>query len=149
MTRSKTVRTMMLALGATLLAAGMPVRAQAQTVSATLPDRIGERFLQSLRYGKALDALTELARTSPLMAKKQGDLQALAAQIDGAITNYGPIKAWERIGSEALGTMVRRDTYLVQHRDAVLRWRFIYARAGSGWTISQFDFEDEAQGWFK
>lgn len=138
----------MLTLGVTLLAAGIPAGAQAQTATTAQTDRIAEHFFQSLRYGKVREALAELARTSPLMAKKQGDMQTLAGQIELAITNYGPVQRWERIGSEALGTMMRRDTYLVQHRDAVLRWRFVYARAGSGWTVSQFDFEDEAKSWF-
>ena len=61
---------------------------------------------------------------------------------------YGPVVGWERVGSDTLGTMVRRDTYIVQHRDMVTRWRFTFVRIAKGWVSGSFAFEDQVPNWF-
>ncbi len=135
---------------AALLAAGIPAVAQAQTapVLATQPEPAAERFLQTLKTGTVHDALTALANGSSLLASKMGDGNALAAQIQVALSSYGPIIGWERVESKTIGTMLRRDTYVVQHREMVTRWRFAFVRTGKGWIPASFAFEDNVPTWF-
>lgn len=129
-----------------LVAIALPVAAQAQTV--TQPDTLAERFLQTLKTGTVDDALKGFASASKLFAKKlEGDV-TIAAQINLALAAYGPVSSWERVDSKLIGSMIRRDTYLVQHRDMVTRWRFVYVRAGSGWIGGSFVFDDQAPSWF-
>jgi hypothetical protein len=136
---------------AALLAAGIPAVAQAQTapVLATQPEPAAERFLQMLKTGTVHDALTAIASGSSLLAGKMGDGNALAAQIQVALSSYGPVTGWERIESKTVGTMLRRDTYIVQHREMVTRWRFVFVRAGNGWIPASFAFEDSVPTWFE
>lgn len=135
---------------AALLVAVVPAVAQAQTapVLTTQPDPAAERFLQTLKSGKVHEALTALASGSPLLANKMGDAATLTAQIQVALSSYGPVTGWERIESKTIGTMLRRDTYIVQHRDMVTRWRFLFIRAGTGWIPASFAFEDSVPTWF-
>ncbi len=141
---------MKLLIAAALLAAGpMATHAQAQTTaSAPAPDVYAERLLDALKHGKVNDGLAGIVATSPLLKDKIGPSSSMATQLQSMLDIYGPITGWERVSSQNLGTMLRRDTYLVQHRDAVIRWRFVYTRVGTGWTVGQFAFEDNAAAWF-
>lgn len=132
---------------AALIAVASPVAAQAQAPAQ--PDGYAERFLQSLKNGKVEEGLKAYAGGSQLFTRKLESDPSIAAQIKFGLTSYGPILSWERIDSETLGTTARRDTYLVQHRDMVTRWRFIYMRIGTGWIATSFVYEDQAPTWFK
>lgn len=138
---------------AALLAGGVPAVAQAQTAPAASAafaqsDPVVERFLRTLQSGKIREGLLALASNSPLLSKNLGDASTLSSQIQTALTAYGPITGWERVDSKAIGTMLRRDTYIVQHRDMVTRWRFLFVRTGAGWATASFIFEDNAPTWF-
>ena len=137
---------------AALLAAGLPgtqACAQAAPDAASQPGPFAERFFQTLKTGKVREALATLGTTSPMMAKKIADDPSLSPQIEIALAAYGPVADWEKVNSEMLGTMVRRDTYILRHQNAVTRWRFIYEHVGTGWVVAHFAFEDQAQTWFK
>jgi hypothetical protein len=130
----------------------MAPAAQAQTVPAAPavsdPDALANDFFDSLKLGKTDVALKILATGSAMLGKKIEENPQLETQIDRATEVYGPVVRWERVHSETLGTMVRRDTYLVQHREIVTRWRFVYVRKPTGWIVGWFVFEDQMQNWF-
>jgi hypothetical protein len=134
---------------AALFAAALPaVHAQAQTAPGD-PDILSNRIFEALKRGTTADVLNAIAEASPLLFKnKEGAKVQIAAQIDTTIASYGPVVRWERIGTEMLGTLVRRDTYVVQHRDMVVRWHFVYMKLDRGWTIANFNFDDQAVNWF-
>jgi hypothetical protein len=128
-----------------------PVQAQAQTAPAGIADpaTIGEGFLAELKRGDVESALNGIEKSSPLMFKFQPDMRGkFVTQISASMSTYGPVARWERIKSEMLGTLMRRDTYLVQHRDIVVRWQFIYMKLERGWGLSYFGFEDQPKTWF-
>jgi hypothetical protein len=135
---------------AALLAGGVPMAAQAQAApAATQPDAAIEHFMQTVQSGKVREALLGLASNSPLLVKNLGDAATLTAQVQQAITMYGPVIGWERIETKPLGTMIRRETYIVQHRDMVTRWRFMFVRTNTGWIAASFNFDDSLPTWFE
>lgn len=136
---------------AAMAASGAPMAAQAQAVppaAASVADPLVDPFFEALKRGQVAQALAGLTKASPLLGKRIADAEALPKQIQGAIDAYGPVLAWERIDTTPLGTLLRRDTWLVQHRDYVTRWRFVYARTAAGWTLTSFVFDDQVPGWF-
>lgn len=135
---------------AAMAACSAPVASSAQAAPAAAPaaDPIVDPFFDLLRRGQVPQALTTLTKGSPLLGKRIADAGELPKQIQGAIDVYGTVLTWERIDTKPLGTLLRRDTWLIQHRDYVTRWRFVYARTAAGWTLTSFVFDDQIPGWF-
>lgn len=111
-------------------------------------DAIGTKFFTTLKTGGGAAATAYVASLSPLFASRQSELQVMATQIDGAAKVYGPIESWERVESEALGSNVRREYFIVQSANNVVRWRLYYTRTPKGWAIGSFTFDDQIQTWF-
>lgn len=137
---------------AAMAASGAPMTAQAQAVPAAAPvsaaDPLVDPFFDALKRGQVAQALAGLTKAAPILGKRIADAGELPKQIRAALDGYGPVLAWERIDTAPLGTLLRRDTWLVQHRDYVTRWRFVYARTAAGWTLTSFVFDDQVPGWF-
>ncbi|MDF7777263.1 hypothetical protein P1X14_18530 [Sphingomonas sp. AOB5] len=136
---------------AALAVCAVPAAAHAQPVSVPssgLSDAIVEPFFQALKQGDVALGLKRLTQDAPRLAARVAESDELPKQIEGAIRSYGAIQSWEQIETVPLGTMLRRDTWLVQHRDFVTRWRFIYVRTAAGWTLTSFVFDDQAPSWF-
>jgi len=123
-----------------------PVAAHAQVPDAATGETT-ERFLRTLKDGKVDEALKGIADGSSLLAARLATDPTLASQINVAIKAYGPVLDWERIGTDTVGTAVRRDTYLVRHNNMVTRWRFVFVRAQKDWAIAWFGFDDQVQNW--
>lgn len=137
-----------------LLAAGVGGAAHAQgaqIVSAPVADPRGltESFFGTLKDGKVAEALALFSRTSSFLANNLASTPDFAKNIQNALNTYGPVESWERIDSTGLGNSVRRDTYLVRHRDFVTRWQIAYLRLAGGWVVVSFKFDDEVPAWFK
>src|ERR1044072_9559531 len=103
---------MRLLVAAAVIAAGVPAGAYAQAA----PDSYAEHLLGALKQGKIAEGLAGIEATSVLMKGKLGPSSDMAKQLQTMLDTYGPITGWERVSSEAMGTMLRRDTYIVQHR---------------------------------
>jgi hypothetical protein len=140
------------AMAASGAASGAPMAAQAQAVpaaaAASAADPLVDPFFDALKHGQVAQALAGLTKAAPLLGKRIADAGELPKQIQAALDGYGPVLAWERIETTPLGSLLRRDTWLVQHRDYVTRWRFVYARTASGWTLTSFVFDDQVPSWF-
>ena len=136
---------------ALILAAGSlhsSVAAAQEIVRITpVPPGDPERFLQLLRAGKPEEALDSILESSPLYARKIGARETVLGQMKVAIEGYGPVTGYEHLGTQALGTMVRRERYLVQHRDWVVRWEFHLVFTAAGWRVGHFSFNDEVKTW--
>ncbi|MCW3847126.1 hypothetical protein OF829_07730 [Sphingomonas sp. LB-2] len=137
---------------AALLAAGLPaITAHAQTAPAALadPEPIANHIFEPLKQGNVEDAVKAIVDASPSTSPDlAARLDGIRRQIQAMITESGPVVRWERVKTESLGTMVRRDTYIVLHKNTVMRWRFIYMKLDRGWMIGGFAFESEAGTWF-
>lgn len=121
--------------------------AQAQAVPSASEEE-ARRFFALLQAGKSAEAVDTIMGSSPLYKQKIGLKEALLGQIDAALGAYGPLISFEKVREERLGTMVRRQLYLAQHRDMVVRWDFHLIRAGSGWLVGHFAFNDQVGTWF-
>jgi len=137
---------------AALIAVALPsVQAHAQTapVATTDPESIAISILEPLKRGNIADAIKAVENGSPPAIKGRSErLAGVRGQMEAMITSNGPVIRWERVKTEPLGTMVRRDTYIVQYHDTVLRWRFTYMKVEGGWMIGGFTFDDQADTWF-
>lgn len=137
---------------AAMIAAAIPLApAAAQTVPATVadPSPIADRFFEVLkRGGGAAEALDSLTPSASWLKRGEDKFELVRAQMEKTLAGYGPVMRWERVASEPLGTLARRDTYLVQHRDMVVRWRIVYVKLDKIWIVGHLGFEDQAQTWF-
>jgi len=103
-------------------------------------------FLAALLAGKIAEGVDGLLGASA--AQKQEERGNLISQINAAVTTYGLIIAFEKVRTDALGSMAVREYYFVQHRDMVVRWEFDMVRTGVGWEIDYFGFDDQPKSWF-
>ncbi len=125
----------------------LPISASAQGGD-DRPFALAEAFLRGLKDGKTEQALKELGASSKLLGAKLAAEPLFASQIENSVKLYGPVKSWEKIESDTLGSAVRRDIYLVRHRDMVMRWRFYFIQTEQGWVVGSFEFEDQLPSWF-
>jgi hypothetical protein len=138
---------------AALLLIAMPLAsvANASTPTASAPEAVDSQvraFFDLLKAGKSTEAVEGLMKTSPIWSAKPGTREAILGQIDAATRAYGPITGYEKISTDATGTMAIRERYFVQHRDMVTRWEIDFLRTGSGWAMGYFGFADTPQNWF-
>lgn len=138
---------------AALMVSALPMaQAHAQTAPAAQADAepAAERFFASLKRHDVKGALDGLATQSPLLFKDKDAARAeFTDQIENIYKLYGDVIRWERVKTEMVGTLVRRDTYLVLHRGSIIRWRIIYSKLNSNsWTISNIDFDEQRATWF-
>lgn len=141
------VKPMLIAAMAGLVAAPSVAKIDTSQQIVQPADRQVLAFLTSMQAGRHRDAVEQLM-SSPLWQAKSGARETMLGQIDAAVQAYGPVVAFEKVGSDTVGTMVRRERYFVQHRDMVTRWEFYLVRAGSGWQIGYFGFTDDPKLWF-
>jgi hypothetical protein len=125
-----------------------PPATASSAASALAADTVLRTFMFNLQAGKAEEAVDGLLRSSTTPAQKPDERANLLAQIQAAVTTYGPILSYEKGRFDNLGTMVTRQYYFVQHREMVVRWEFTLVRAGSGWKIDYFGFDDQPRSWF-
>lgn len=117
-------------------------------VTARDPDVITNGFFTAWRDSGTDAALTSVRPVFALSDANPNALAMLKPNLEQATAVYGDVLNWERISSEPLGSMLRRDRYLVRMDKLVLRWTFIFGETGAGWTILSWGFEDEPRGWF-
>jgi hypothetical protein len=110
------------------------------------PDAQIRTFLAALLAGKIAEGVDGLLGASA--AQKQEERANLISQIGAAVNTYGPAMAYEKVRTDALGSMAVRQYYFVQHRDMVVRWEFDMVRTGVGWEIDYFGFDDQPKSWF-
>lgn len=126
-----------------------PASVQAGAAQVVAPaDTLIRTFLSSLQAGKVDEAVDGLIAASTVPSSKPGERDTMLTQFNAAVQAYGPIVAFEKAKSDALGTMATRQYYLVQHRDMVVRWEFTMVRTGAGWRIDYFGFDDQPRTWF-
>ncbi|WP_109807799.1 hypothetical protein [Sphingosinithalassobacter portus] len=63
-------------------------------------------------------------------------------------TGYGKLVRWERVDSRMLGTLARRDVYLLQQQRGVTRWIFNYVNTAEGWRLQNFNMDEHSKDWF-
>jgi hypothetical protein len=127
-------------------AAPTPSAPASQTVAAA--EAQVRTFLFNLQAGKTAEAVDGFLGSTTTPGQKPGDRENLLAQINAALQAYGPVISYEKARADAIGTMVIRQYYLVQHRDMVVRWEFDFVRTGMGWRIDYFAFDDQPRSWF-
>jgi hypothetical protein len=139
-----------LALAAAGVGSLMPACAAAQIVPAPIGDpkvsALIESFFTQLKAGqmaKAADAIYVNWKLPPVQSQRT----ELLVQVSPAISRFGAVQSWERLGSSVAGTLFERRTYLVQHDFMVTRWEFIFVRSGRGWIPGDIAVATAVKGW--
>jgi hypothetical protein len=114
----------------------------------TKPDAQVDAFLKALVAGNGSAGVQALMSASPLWSKHPGSSEQLSGQIDAAMKAYGPVLSFEELSTAELGSMAKREYFLVQHRDMVTRWEFDLVRTPSGWNVAYLGFTDQPNTWF-
>lgn len=125
----------------------MPLPAPIAAV-ANDPDAVAERFFAAWQSSGTDAALVTVKPDFAAVDGASDMTVRIRPNMEAAIHSYGKIVRWEKIASEPLGTLVRRDSYLVQHEHYVVIWRFVFAETSDGWVIQYWGFADDAAGWF-
>ena len=119
----------------------------AEPSSDAVLDQRADAIFDLLKAGKGLEAFDASLGLSPLMAGKEAERQALAAQFEAAIRVYGPITAVEKVKQTTYGSMQVKRFYVVQHEKMLTRWELNFSRLKTGWVVTYFGFEDQARTW--
>jgi hypothetical protein len=137
-------------VAAALLAYASPVYASAERTpkAGSAVDGQVQTFLKALVAGNGTAGVQTIMSASSLWSKHPGFSEQMSGQIDAAVKAYGPVISFEPLSSDDLGTMAKREYYLVQHRDMVTRWEFDLVRTPSGWNVAYLGFTDQPNTWF-
>lgn len=114
--------------------------------TATL-NRMADEVLTLIEAGKSREAVAASLGKSPLFSGRVADSESLASQIDSSIRIYGAARRHELVKEEAIGTMLVRRHYIVQHDKMLTRWEFNMAKLPAGWAVVYFGFEDQLRTW--
>lgn len=130
------------------LPAAIPMAYAAAPDETAIDKQVGD-FFDLLKSGKSIDAVNATLGRSPLMTGKEGEQQALASQIDGALRIYGPMTSYEKVTESRYGTMVLKRFYVAQHEKMLTRWELVFSRLKSGWVVTYLGFDDQFRTWDK
>ncbi|QIG78392.1 hypothetical protein [Stakelama tenebrarum] len=113
------------------------------TVRAEDPERLAEAFF-SAWSSSGTDAALEIVNNGfAAVAGAGAPAERFRPNMEAAVRAYGKVQKWEKIKSEPLGTLLRRDTYLVQHAHFVTIWKFVFGNTDEGWVIQYWEFSDQ------
>lgn len=98
-------------------------------------------FFKSLKtgsYSSAYDVFLENTR----LGSQKDKMSVFVSRTEAAFGIYGQMNDYELYDNYPIGHNVIVLTYLTRHSIQPLRWRFIYYRADSTWTVINMGFDD-------
>ena len=106
-------------------------------------EAVARPVLDSLVAGDTKGAMDKAFSGSPLLNQMGSQIQVLIGQADTILGIYGPIAQCELAQRDHFGSLLVRLAYVCQHESFLTRWDIrVQNTAGSGWVISQVNFED-------
>jgi hypothetical protein len=99
------------------------------------------KFFNTLKSGDYANAYETFLAGSSLGEQKE-KMSAFISHTQDAFGIYGALYDYELYDNQSIGSNVLVLTYLTRHQRQPLRWRFIYYRAQSTWTITNLGFDD-------
>ncbi len=113
----------------------------APKISSWTPSDVLDTFFLSLKAGQvdvAYDALTR----NTIIADRREDVTALKEKTKQALDSYGPIKGYEVVDEQTVGTMLMRRTCISLNDFLPLRWRFYFYKSGGEWRLVDLRVDD-------
>jgi hypothetical protein len=99
------------------------------------------KFFNTLKSGDYANAYETFLAGSALGEQKE-KMSTFISHTQDAFGIYGALYDYELYDNQSIGSNVRVLTYLTRHQRQPLRWRFIFYRAQSTWTITNLGFDD-------
>jgi hypothetical protein len=99
------------------------------------------KFFNTLKAGDYANAYETFLAGSPLGEQKE-KMSVFISKTQEAFGIYGQLYDYELYDNQCIGANVRVLTYLTRHQRQPLRWRFIFYRAQSTWTVTNMGFDD-------
>lgn len=111
--------------------------------------KVSEGIVASVASGNTSGAIKTMR---PLAVVPSTDLDVFEAQFNsqqqGVLRQFGAPSGYEFVREEKLGTRLLRQSFLVFHEKAPLRWNFVFYKQDKGWVLSHFAFDGNALGFF-
>jgi hypothetical protein len=99
------------------------------------------KFFNTLKSGDYANAYETFLAGSALGEQKE-KMSTFISHTQDAFGIYGGLNDYELYDNQSIGSNVLVLTYLTRHQRQPLRWRFIYYRAQSTWTVTNLGFDD-------
>lgn len=103
--------------------------------------RLTNDFFGKVKAGRYVEAYKE-AFTSPLMRKREADLETVAASTESMFKTYGEVIDWEIMGEELVSRNYVRRMYVVRTLNAPVFFVVEYYFVGNKWMILKITFND-------
>jgi len=117
------------------------------TPAVRTPDEVVAKFFENLKADRVNAAYDELDADFAV-AEPGNEAQRMRDQTQKALDAYGPVRGYELILDEKLGSNLMRRTYLLQGESLPLRWRFYFYNAGDRWRLIDLRVDDALATWF-
>jgi hypothetical protein len=99
------------------------------------------KFFNTLKSGDYSNAYETFLAGSALGEQKE-KMSVFISKTQDAFGIYGTLYDYELYDNQSIGANVLVLTYLTRHQRQPLRWRFIFYRAQSTWTVTNLGFDD-------
>lgn len=135
---------------ATMVAMSAPSAAQAVAIAAPTEltamqeaeiTRLTNDFFGQVKAGRYEEAYKS-AFSSPLMRKREADLESAAASTEKMFKTYGEIFDWEPVSEELVSRNFVRRLYMIRTSNAPVFFVIEYYFVGNRWTILKVVFND-------
>ncbi len=102
-----------------------------------------ERILSHLQGGD-VDSAFVLIKSQWLFDPAEIDSvwEKTANQLPGLQNRFGDILAVSEVGSERVGELVIRFTYVIKYERHVVRWLFVFYKPRTKWILNSFKWDD-------
>lgn len=112
------------------------------------PEAQSGAFFDQLRSGTPEAAVANLTKPS-LFTQKVAELQSVTGQLKTVAQIYGAVRGYELIKTQSLGADVIHLIYLLKYDKMATRWKFVFYRSSTNWSLIHFNFDDQANTWFE
>ena len=117
----------------------------------TKPDKDKERinsvcdkFMQNFRDGKVSDAMQLLKQNSVMAYSTIDTLQATVTdQINNIFPGYGKILSYQFIMERKIKDFIAKRFYILKLEKYYLKFDFTLYNNGTGWTITNFSYNED------
>ncbi len=105
------------------------------------PEEVVADFFGALQSDDVDAAYEGLSAGSMLKTRGEESLE-LRARTQGAMDAYGPVKGFELVRMERVGTMLERRTYVLLGEVLPLRWTFYFYKGSGNWKLVDLRVDD-------